>query len=345
MGIAGRLAGDKEYSEAVKYVEAQRNAGNISEADFQKLLGGLRVDKQRADIDTMTTAIRNGNFLPVMDDNGVFTFRMPSLREALDQADEQSKGDIELAKAVKMQLRQEYAQDDALKAKEYSDLRDRVEDVLSDRDKSWRDVKAEDWALLTERDRNHYLEGQRKDNDFYVMEELVRNPQMLTEAYLQKHRNDLTRSTYLQLLQEAKKPPAERNHEPTIDADHLDTLLMQEGYDRIVKPVTSQDIKDSLAIRDSIKTEIDVEQGRIKRGLSWEEKDTIMRQALQRKGALMETHWFSEDTVGTPQLLAKYSAHQLLYEVRDAEGNPLLTVDDRKKIAVALTTSGMQLTE
>jgi hypothetical protein len=225
---------------------------------------------------------------------------------------------------------QEYAQIEEFKTQAYRDLRDRVDDIVSDPNKSVNDIPPKDFAALAERDRRFYMRGQRAKNDDNVMWEIAVNPSLLTPQYLEDHRNQITRETYVSLRKALKDDPT--NTEPTLDAEHLNVALIGAGYEDWVKTGASDKDKASLLrMKDNIKIEVNGQQERLGRNLTWQEKDAIINRRINNQLDLRNNTFWWLGTSSDKMPLFSATTTQMLegYEVdKDDKRVPFFNPDD-----------------
>jgi len=325
IGVAEKLALNKDYSSAIKFVQEQKNLDHISSKVSDELLRGLAADQMRVEVETYTEQIMDGSL-------GATAEGFPDPRtkpEAFQWADDNIT-DSDTRRFVKQRMGQEYAQIEEFKTQAYRDLRDRVDDIVSDPNKSVNNIPAKDFAALAPRDRQFYMRGQRAKNDDNVMWDIAVNPSLLTPQYLEDHRNQITRETYVSLRKALEKDPT--NSEPTLDAEHLNVALIGAGYDDWVKTGASDADKASLLrMKDNIKIEVNGQQERFGRNLTWQEKDAIINRRINNQLDLRNNTFWWLGTSSDKMPLFSATTSQMLegYEVdKDNKRVPFFDPDD-----------------
>lgn len=320
VGVAEKLALNKDYSSAIQFVKEQKELDHISSKVSDELLKGLAADQMRVEVETYTEQIMDGSLGRTGDE-----FPEPRTKpEAFQWADDNIT-DPDIRRFVKQSMGQEYAQIEEFKTQAYRDLRDRVDDIVSDPNKSVNDIPAKDFAALAQRDQFFYMRGQRAKNDDNVMWEIAVNPSLLTPEYLEDHRNQITRETYVSLRRALEKDPT--NGAPTMDADHFNRILTDGGYGYWLDTnARDADKQNLLRMKDNIKIEIDGLQTRLGRDLSWEEKDAIFQRRVNNQISLNDNWWWFSSPTKTPFSAATATQMLNAYEL-DANDKKVFLID------------------
>jgi hypothetical protein len=204
--------------------------------------------------------------------------------------------DDQTRKFVQAELRTQFAQDDALIEQEYRTLIDNTEQFLAVPGNSLADMPADQFGRLRPVDRAKYMAGQRQQDEMTVMEQVARNPALVAEGdWLERNRNKMTHSTFVKLMSERTKP--DRIVAATIDADQIESTLLRNGFNKIANPPRGDDAAaaQSLYMRDNVKTLINVEQERVGRQLSRDEKQRIIDRTVLDK--VFVSRWGSDPEV------------------------------------------------
>jgi hypothetical protein len=226
------------------------------------------------------TATRNGEAidprnLNSLDDSDRDEARRPlTLRDALTVAERIQ--DPEVRKQVQSNLRTQFAQEDALVKQEYRERLDAITEFLAVPGNTVGKIPPALWGGLKKSDQNQLLSGQREIDELGVMEEIARDPSVLTVDYLDKNRNRLTPSTYVKLLKDTADPS--KMAQASVDADQLESTLVRNGLDTLAFP-NSKDkdqLRASLLFRDNVKQAISYEQTRLGRSLNRDEKQHVI---------------------------------------------------------------------
>jgi hypothetical protein len=290
-GVVNRLMLDSKYDEAWEFVTAQRKEGNLEEKAAQGLMNSIDANRDRWMIDQYATTIRGYGRVGMPDDEANNPQEAPgSLRDALDIAD--GIKDPEIRKGVQAALRTQYGQEEALQRQEYNLLIDRMEQFLATPGNTLANVPPSAWGRLKPQDQSKFLKAQRQTDELDVMEEIARNPGVLTREYLEDNRGRMTRDTYIKLLGDVNAPG--KVIAATVDADQLEATLFANNMTKMADPKSDEDKQASLMFRNSVKTMIDAEQERQKRPLSREEKQRVIDGAIIQYGeqAYVERSWW-----------------------------------------------------
>jgi hypothetical protein len=290
-GVVNRLMLESDYDEAYKFVKAELKAGNLEEKAAQPLLSSIDANRDRWMIDQYATTIKGYGRVGMPDDEANNPQEAPgSLRDALDIAD--GIKDQEIRKGVQAALRTQYGQEEALQRQEYGLLIDRMEQFLAAPGNTVANVPPSAWGRLKPQDQAKFLKAQRQTDELDVMEEIARNPGVLTREYLEDNRGRMTRDTYIKLLGDVNAPG--KVIAATVDADQLEATLFANNMTKMADPKSDEDKQASLMFRNSVKTMIDAEQERQKRPLSREEKQRVIDGAIIQYGeqAYVERSWW-----------------------------------------------------
>jgi hypothetical protein len=289
-GVVNRMMLESNYDEAYQFVKAELKAGNLEEKAAQPLLSSIDANRDRWMIDQYATTIKGYGRVGMPDDEANNPQDAPaSLREALQLVDKVPK---EYQAGVSASLRTQYAQEDALVRQEKIQLKDRVTQFLAIPGNRAENIPPGVWGRLEPADQAMFLKAQRQTDELDVMEEIARNPGVLTREYLEDNRGRMTRDTYIKLLGDVNAPG--KVIAATVDADQLEATLFANNMTKMADPKSDEDKQASLMFRNSVKTMIDAEQERQKRPLSREEKQRVIDGAIIQYGeqAYVERSWW-----------------------------------------------------
>jgi hypothetical protein len=289
-GVVNRMMLESNYDEAYQFVKAELKAGNLEEKAAQPLLSSIDANRDRWMIDQYATTIKGYGRVGMPDDESNNPQDAPaSLREALQLVDKVPK---EYQAGVSASLRTQYAQEDALVRQEKIQLKDRVTQFLAIPGNRAENIPPGVWGRLEPADQAMFLKAQRQTDELDVMEEIARNPGVLTREYLDDNRGRMTRDTYIKLLGDVNAPG--KVIAATVDADQLEATLFANNMTKMADPKSDEDKQASLMFRNSVKTMIDAEQERQKRPLSREEKQRVIDARILQFGeqAYVERSWW-----------------------------------------------------
>jgi hypothetical protein len=237
-----------------------------------------------------------------------------TLREALVLSDQIKDDDTR--KYVQNELRTRYAQEDALIDSEYKTLIDNTEQFLAVPGNSISDLPPDQFGRLRPVDRNRFLNGEVKQTDVRVQEQIARNPSLqLDDDWFEKNRNKMTYETRIKLLAERNKP--ERILSATIDASEVSRMLFDYGMDSYADPSKDKDAaRGSLILRSNIEQRIDAMQRDVGRTLRPEEKRGIIREMIVDQAY---TTAFGKDPKRPVAVMTQEELGKSYYEVLDEE--------------------------
>lgn len=274
-GVVNRLMLDNRYDEAYEWVDAQRKAGNLERKAGDSLMASIDANRDRFIIDEYATTIKGYGRIGRPDDESNNPQEAPaSLRDALDIAD--GIKDPEIRKGVQAALRTQYGQEEALQRQEYNFLIDRTEQFLAIPGNDVNKIPPLAWGRLKPADQARFLKAQREEDELGFMEELARNPALLTREYLEENRGRMTRQTYIKLLGDLNSP--EKVIAATLDADQVNATLYANGLTTLANPSRNNDdqLRESELFRNRYKQEIDDAQTALKRPLNRREKQDVL---------------------------------------------------------------------
>ena len=280
------------------------------------------------------TATRNGEAIDPRNLNSLNNSdrdeaRRPlTLRDALTVAERIP--DPEVRKQVQSNLRTQFAQEDALVKQEYRERLDAITEFLAVPGNNVGQIPPELWGTLKPTDQKQLLSEQRKTDELVVMEEIARDPSVLTVDYLDKNRNRLTPGTYVKLLKDTADPS--KMAQASVDADQLESTLVRNGLDTLAFP-NSKDkdqLRASLLFRDNVKQAISYEQTRLGRSLNRDEKQHVIDTLLLDRAF---------DEYGESNVIAAMTPEQASEAYAEIVGE--ISTEQQAQIRAALKANGL----
>jgi len=284
------------------------------------------------------TATRNGESidprnLNSLEDSDRDEARRPlTLRDALNVAERIP--DPEVRKQVQSNLRTQFAQEDALIKEEYRGRMDAITEFLAVPGNNVGQIPPELWGTLKPTDQAKLLSGQRETDELGVMEEIARDPSVLTVDYLDKNRNRLTPGTYVKLLKDTADPS--KMAQASVDADQLESTLVRNGLDTLAFP-NSKDkdqLRASLLFRDNVKQAISYEQTRLGRSLNRDEKQHVIDTLLLDRAF---------DEYGESNVIAAMTPEQASEAYADIVAE--IPTEQQTQIRAALKSNGLAVNQ
>ena len=171
-----------------------------------------------------------------------------TLHEALAQANlaDPAKADV---KALKVTLRQRWAEREEQQAAAYEQLALQVDRIMAEPGADWRSVPPALWGQLSAADQEERLKPWRAQNDLATLEEYARAPGAFTVERVMKMRGELTRDTYNRMLSAASSAS---NQAAQADAQLINVTLIRNKVNNLAFPETDEDKAASLVLRQSI---------------------------------------------------------------------------------------------
>jgi len=296
-GVVNDLMNARQYGQAEAFLDDHPVDPKVDTS----LRSSLDANRQRSVVGELAASIKDTGLLMSKSDPDTYWQQKDgpvepptTLREAMVLTDQIA--DDQTRKFVQAELRTQFAQDDALIEQEYRTLIDNTEQFLAVPGNSLADMPADQFGRLRPVDRAKYMAGQRQQDEMTVMEQVARNPALVTDGdWLERNRSKMTHSTFVKLLGERGKP--DRILSATIDADQLEATLLRNGFNKIANPPRGDDAAaaQSLYMRDNVKTLINAEQERIGRQLSRDEKQRIIDRTVLDK--VFVSRWGSDPEV------------------------------------------------
>ena len=199
-----------------------------------------------------------------------------SLTEALEVAAEIP--DAETRRLVQANLRSAYKQEKELQDFEYGQRIESIEQYLAKPGSTVAQIPPEVFGALKPKDQERLLKGQREEDELDVMEEIARDPSIISREWLNENRGRMTRTTFTKLLGDLNDPP--KMQEASVDADLVNATLVRNGLNDIAFPRLDADKRASLLFRDNVTQAISYEQMLTGRKLSREEKQAVVDNLL-----------------------------------------------------------------
>ena len=199
-----------------------------------------------------------------------------SLTEALQVAAEIP--DAETRRLVQANLRSAYKQEKELQDYEYGQRIESIEQYLAKPGSTVAQIPPEVFGALKPKDQERLLKGQREEDELDVMEEIARDPSIISREWLNENRGRMTRTTFTKLLGDLNDPP--KMQEASVDADLVNATLVRNGLNDIAFPRLDPDKRASLLFRDNVTQAISYEQMLTGRKLSREEKQAVVDNLL-----------------------------------------------------------------
>ena len=282
------------------------------------------------------TATRNGEAidprnLNSLDNSDRDEARRPlTLRDALNVAERIP--DPEVRKQVQSNLRTQFAQEDALIKEEYRGRMDSITEFLAIPGNNVGQIPPELWGTLKPTDQAKLLSGQRETDELGVMEEIARDPSVLTVDYLDKNRNRLTPGTYVKLLKDTADPS--KMAQASVDADQLESTLVRNGLDTLAFPKDVKEKTASLVFRDNVKQAISYEQTRLGRALNRDEKQHVIDTLLLDRAF---------DEYGESNVIAAMTPEQASEAYAEIVGE--ISTEQQAQIRAALKANGLAVNQ
>lgn len=263
-----------------------------------------------------------------------------SLRDQIDRAD--LIPDVAVRREVQNQLRSRFAQDEALKNKEYADNFNGVINILSTPGMKQSDVPKEMWGALEEKDRQALISDGLKNNSLDAEEAIIRQPELLTETWLMENRDKLTRETYLKFLKQLQNPATIVKSQ--IDADQLNVLLMKRKLGSLVNPSSDADKERSILYRNEFKKAAENFEAFYKRPPTRPEMDEVLDSVILSKAKVEKSFLGFDALAADPEMaIFEMTTAEFFKAYRDVNGQrvPLITGEERGTIRSLLLKQGL----
>jgi hypothetical protein len=199
-----------------------------------------------------------------------------TLTEALQVAAEIP--DAETRRLVQANLRSAYKQEKELQDYEYGQRIESIEQYLATPGSTVAQIPPEVFGALKPKDQERLLKGQREEDELDVMEEIARDPSIVSREWLNENRGRMTRTTFTKLLGDLNDPP--KMQEASVDADLVNATLVRNGLNDLAFPRDQDEKSASLLFRDNVTQAISYEQMLTGRKLSREEKQAVIDNLL-----------------------------------------------------------------
>jgi hypothetical protein len=215
--------------------------------------------------------------------------------------------DSEMRGRVRSLLKQEYAQDAAVFADAYNNLKFQIYNM----DAAGTDIPKEMFAALNPSDRKEFenknleeaskiakqnAESSSLDAKLAIAEAGGANQDLLIQYGTKLTKQD--RLVYLNQMNTAGSSPA------SFDQDTFSLLLRQNGFEELDNPKGDKDKLKALQIRDAVNTRIQMQKESTGKDPSFKEKQEIMMKILTDK-SYVPSGWFTDSNVADVLLTKK----------------------------------------
>lgn len=285
-GVVNDLMNARQYGQAEAFLDDHPVDPKVDTS----LRSSVEANRQRTTVEELTTSIMQRGVLAADSDPKAYpgttseTDTSPdTLREALQKADQIQ--DPEMRKLVQNNLRTQYGQQDALIEQEYKTLVDNTEQFLAVPGNTISMLPAGQFGKLRPKDQQQFLKGERQDNELGTMEELARNPSLLSNEWLAANRTKMTHATYVKLLAEVNQP--QKIYEASVNATQLNATLANNGMLNLVDPKSDEDKTASLMLRDNIAKLVNAKQATMKTKMTDTEMQVIIDKAIIQDKAFL----------------------------------------------------------
>ncbi len=199
-----------------------------------------------------------------------------TLTEALQIAAEIP--DAETRRLVQANLKAVYKEEQAVQKFDYEQNIDRIEQYLAQPGATVAAIPPEVFGALKPKDQERLLKGQREEDEIDVMEEMARDPSIVSREWLNENRGRMTRTTFNKLLGDLNEPA--KMQEASVDADLVNATLVRNGLNDLAFPKYEDEKSASLLFRENVTQAISYEQMLKGRKLSREEKQAVVDNLL-----------------------------------------------------------------
>ncbi len=199
-----------------------------------------------------------------------------TLTEALQVAAEIP--DAETRRLVQANLKAVYNTEQAVQKFDYDQNIERIEQYLAQPGATVAAIPPEVFGALKPKDQERLLKGQREEDEIDVMEEMARDPSIVSREWLNENRGRMTRTTFNKLLGDLNEPA--KMQEASVDADLVNATLVRNGLNDLAFPRREAQKSASLLFRDNVTQAISYEQMLTGRKLSREEKQAVIDNLL-----------------------------------------------------------------
>ncbi len=304
-GVMGDLLRQNKYTEAQAFLDEMAGSEAIDPKVNDQLRSTLDANRERVTIEELTQSIRVNGVLRSKSDpesyNEVITEESAapeSLRDALNVAEQIP--DMETRRAVQRNLRTQYEQEERLTDEEYRVTVENIEQYLAVPGNGIAGVDPMAWGALKPLDRERLQQGQSRRDDAAILDSIYTDPKKLTPEFLSKNWRKLTPETYRKLSDTLAKPAAILD--ATVDAQAINRALIDNKLPNLANPdkASVPDREASIILRDNIQQMVAIEQERLGRKLSDQEKRPIIDQAIletaRLKKKFLGMDWIAPDT-------------------------------------------------
>jgi hypothetical protein len=285
-GVVNDLMNSRQYGQAEAFLD-DHPVDSTVDTDLRK---SVDANRKRTTVEELTDNIMQRGVVAADSDPKAYpdkpskTDTAPdTLREALAKAD--LIEDPDMRKLVQSNLRSRYEQQDTLIAQEYKTLVDNTEQFLAVPGNTIAMLPAGQFGKLRPKEQEQFLKGERQNNELGTMEELARNPSLLSNEWLAANRTKMTHATYVKLLADVNQP--QKVYEASVNATQLNATLANNGMLNLVYPKSDDDKTASVLLRDNIAKLVNAKQATMKTKMTDTEMQVIIDKAIIQDKAFL----------------------------------------------------------
>ena len=264
----------------------------------------------------------------------------PSVSDMITQA--RAHADPEVANIAERTVREEASLSEMREREAYATDLQTAQDFAFKEVGGWRNVPADLMARLKPADKANLIEGPPKESDPDTMLQLQNRPELWNLEALQERRVLLAESDYRAFYSKfaalASKDKS-KIEAVKVDNDQYKDILTKAGMYYLMTSDNKENKQEMINLRALYEREIDAKQQAIKRPLTMEEKNTLLKQLVKP---------VKEARVRTGSLFGMFdgptSRNRRAYQVEDP-ADIIVPADARQTIVEKMKAAGVTPTE
>lgn len=292
-GVVGQYLESKDYAGAEAFLNdmAERQAVNPKVRDAMST--SIDRNRQMSVMQELTASIRAGGALTAKSDPKAYPEQEgpgkapESLREALEAAD--GIQDAEMRRLVQGNLRQQYAQEDAIAKDEYNTVLDSVEQAQA----AGQQIGPEMLGRLKPKDAERVMRNETIRTDARIEYDLADNPGVVSDpAWVRQHWSKMSLELRTKIRQMQNAP--EKILEASYDTDMLKNTLYEAGLGDLLEKPGDAEKQQYVTLSNNVKSQIDFLQRQKGGKLTRTETQDVIDRAIMvfGKGAEEKPWWF-----------------------------------------------------
>jgi murein DD-endopeptidase MepM/ murein hydrolase activator NlpD len=205
----------------------------------------------------------------------------------------------EIKKGAIAQVQTAHSQYRAIQTQQYEDMKQKATDIFFQSGGNYNAIPGSIRTQLRPEDAYKFQKGIPTEDDVATQEAFILHPENQTVDWVQRHKMDLSKGTFISYLtkaqNDANSPDKERN--AALDNTQMDDILYKNGFENLVNPKGDDDKAAAVALKSRIMDQFVSEQNSTKTPLTRDRKAQIIRQTVSDQVSVHRSILFDKTAV------------------------------------------------